>query len=228
MDAIIYCRVSTFAQGEDGVSLDMQRTRAEAFCVSNGYTVRAVMVETMSGAEAANRPELQRALTLVCESKGILVVYALSRLTRSIRDTLSIADRLDRAQANLASLTERIDTASAVGRMVFRLLATMNQYERELLAERTAGAMAHARRLGRRISHCVPFGHDLQPATGMLVTNDAEQRVVAQMQSWRASGLSFARIALKLNEAGMPTKQGGRWMPASVRSILVRQVKLAA
>ena len=96
MKAIAYCRVSTVAQGEDGISLEMQRDRIAAWCTGNGYEQEAVFVETMSGGRASNRPELQKALSLACKVRGVLVVFSLSRLARSVKDTLLIAERLER------------------------------------------------------------------------------------------------------------------------------------
>jgi site-specific DNA recombinase len=220
--------VSTVGQGEDGVSLENQRERIAAWCVASGLTLERVFVETMSGSRAANRPELQGALSTVCRAKGVLVVYSLSRLARSVRDTLDIADRLERAGANLSSLTERIDTSSAVGKMVFRLLSTLNEFERDQLSERTESAMAHLRRSGRRISGRVPFGYDLAPQGRDLVRNEPEQVVLARICDRRAAGTTFARIAGELAADGVPTKGGGEWHPATVRQILARQQKLAA
>jgi site-specific DNA recombinase len=223
-----YARVSTLEQGEDGASLENQRERISAWCVAGGFALERVFVETMSGSRAANRPELQAALSTVCKAKGVLVVYSLSRLARSVRDTLDIADRLERAGANLASLTERIDTSSALGKMVFRLLSTLNEFERDQLAERTESAMAHLRRSGRRISGRVPYGYDLTADRLSLAENDQEQAVLGRIAGLRSEGASFARIAGELAARGIPTKEGGSWHPATVRQILVRQRKLVA
>ncbi len=228
MKAYGYARVSTSEQGEDGVSLDNQRERIAAWCVASGFTLEGIFVETMSGARALNRPELQAALSTVCRARGVLVVYSLSRLARSVRDTLDSADRLERFGADLASLTERIDTSSAVGKMVFRLLSTLNEFERDQLAERTESAMAHLRRSGRLISRHVPYGYDLGPDGRNLVTNAREQAALARISSLRASGLSFAGIADELAAAGIPTNEGGQWYPATIRRILERRRKLAA
>ena len=228
MKAIGYARVSTLEQGEAGVSLENQRERIVAWCVAAGLALDRVYVETMSGARAANRPVLQEALAAVCREKGVLVVYSLSRLARSVRDTLDLAERLERSGANLASLSERIDTSSAVGKMVFRMLSTLNEFERDQLAERTESAMAHLRRNGRRISGRVPFGYDLDTDGQNLAPNGQEQAVLGRILELRSSGASFARIAGELAASGIPTKEGGAWHPATVRQIVERRRKLAA
>ena len=94
----------------------------------------------ISGKRADNRLALQEALKAVSAGKGVLIVYSLSRLARSTRDTL-----LDKSGADLVSLSEKIDTTSAAGKMVFRLLAVLNEFERDLISESATAAMARLR-----------------------------------------------------------------------------------
>lgn len=199
-----------------------------AFCLANGYEVAGSFTEAISGAKAANRAQLQQALEMVCKAKGVLVVYALSRLARSVRDTLAISERLEKAGANLASLNERIDTSSAIGKMVFRLLSTLNEFERDQLAERTTAAMAHLRRHGKRISSRLPLGFDLAEDGETLVENPTEQATIRQILDWRSAGVRVSTIAHRLRSQGVPTKMGGQWHPVTVKVILERQEKLAA
>jgi site-specific DNA recombinase len=228
MKCVTYCRVSTTSQGEEGVSLEMQQSRVTAWCAANGYEQEAVFVESMSGGKASNRPELLKAIALVCKVRGVLVVYSLSRLARSVKDTLAIAERLEKSGANLASLTERIDTNSALGKMVFRLLSTLNEFEKDQLSERTESAMAHLRRSNRLISSKVPFGYQLNEDGETLTTNPAEYAALAKMAAWRSEGMSYAAIAGSLTKEGIATKEGRRWYPATVRYILQRQDKISA
>jgi len=99
--AIGYCRVSTQQQAEEGVSLEAQKAKIAAWCLANDATLGQVFVDAgISGKRADNRPELQSALNAVTASKGVLVVYNLSRLARSTKDTLLISERLDKAGAD--------------------------------------------------------------------------------------------------------------------------------
>lgn len=143
-NAIGYLRVSTAGQVEDGVSLDAQRAKVEAWALANDYTLLGVQVDAgLSGGRADNRPGLQRAIAEACRQKAALVVYSLSRLARSTRDTLAIGEQLDRAGADLVSLSEKIDTTSAAGKMVFRMLAVLSEFERDQISERTKSALQH-------------------------------------------------------------------------------------
>jgi site-specific DNA recombinase len=228
MKAIAYCRVSTLGQSQDGVSLEMQKERIAAWCLSNGYELSAVFVETMSGGRADNRPELAKALSLTCKSRGILVVYSLSRFSRSVRDTLAMSEQLDRSGANLASLSERLDTSTAVGRMVFKMLSTLAEFERDQISERTSAALAHLRRSNRRISGKIPFGYTLA-ADGKTLTHDEnEQATVQRILSERVAGKTLAAIACGLNSEGVQTRENKQWFPATVKCVLDRQQKLAA
>ena len=228
MQAYGYCRVSTTGQQEEGVSLTHQQDRITAWATANGHELAGMFVETGSGSSADNRPELQKVMGQVCKAKGVLVVYSLSRFSRSVKDTLTLAEQLDKANAHLASLSESIDTSSAVGRMVFRMLSTLNEFEREMLVERTTNALGHMRRQNRRISSTVPFGYELATDKVSLVPVASEQAAIGRMMQRRDAGMSLAAVAASLEAEGVQTKTHGKWYPASVANIINRQHKLAA
>ena len=138
MRAIGYVRVSTAEQAAEGVSLDAQRARIAAWAHANAAELTAVYTDAgLSGGRADNRPGLQAALDAACTAKAALVVYSLSRLARSTRDAITISERLDQAGADLVSLSEKIDTTTAAGKMVFRMLA--------VLADNAEGAIMQSR-----------------------------------------------------------------------------------
>ena len=227
MRAVGYTRVSTSLQSQEGVSLDAQARSIAAWCQAHGYRLESVYVETGSGARADNRPQLQSALRHACQGKAALVVYSLSRLARSTKDALNISEQLDKAGADLVSLSERIDSTSPMGRMVFRLLSAINEFEKDQLSERTRCVMAHLRQQNRRISAKIPLGYDLAPDGVSLVPNSGEQALIARIAAWRRRGWSLGRIARRLEALGVPTKNRACWYPATVRRILARQARLA-
>ena len=222
--AVGYCRVSTVGQAEAGVSLDAQQDRIAAWCRAQGLTLEGTFVDAgLSGGRADNRPQLRLALDAACATGGVLVVYSLSRLARSTRDTIAIGERLAASGADLASLTESIDTNGAAGRMVFRLLAVLAEFERDLIAERTAAAMGHLRRQGRRISRHLPYGYALADDGRGLVEVPAERATLGRMARMREAGTSFARVADALNAENVPPRAGVRWWPSGVRSVLLAE-----
>ncbi len=225
MKAIGYIRVSTATQADNGVSLDAQKDKIRAWCKVNGYRLDTVFSDRgMSAKRADNRPQLQKALKEVCKSRNAaLVVYSLSRLARSTKDAIGIAERLDKVGADLVSLSEKLDTTSAAGKMMFRLLAVLAEFERDLTSERTKTALQHKKANNERISGRIPYGWDLHSDEVTLVENKSEQRIIIEIRKMREQGETLAGIATRLTKRRVKTKQGNRcWSHQSVDGILKR------
>ena len=95
-----------------------------------------------------DRPELHRLLDQL--RKGhVLVVWKLDRLSRSLRDVLTIMEWLTEAKAGFRSLTEAIDTTTPAGRMMMQMVGSFAEFERAMLRERTKIGLETARREGR-------------------------------------------------------------------------------
>ncbi len=191
--------------------------------MANDCQLASVFIDAgMSGKRADNRPQLQSALDEVCQNRGVLVVYSLSRLARSTKDTITISERLDKAGADLVSLSEKLDTTSAAGKMVFRMMAVLAEFERDQVSERTSAAMAHKKANGERVGK-IPFGFDLASDGVTLLENPEERKVIGLIHSLKAKGYSLRAIATALDESGVPTKdRKGGWKHATVKSILSR------
>lgn len=228
MKAIGYVRVSTEGQASEGISLDAQQSRIRAWCDANGYTLLGLHIDAgLSGCRSDNRPGLQEALTAACKHKAALVVYSLSRLARSTKDAIAISERLGRSGADLVSLSERIDTTTAAGKMVFRMLAVLAEFERDQVAERTKGALAHLRSQGKRISGRIPYGYRLSGDGTTLEPDHNEQEGLRVMAELRRLGKGRRTIAAALAHQGFPTKTGARWSPQAVGNILRREKAMA-
>jgi len=94
------------------------------------------------------RPELHRLIDQL--RKGdVLVVWKLDRLSRSLRDVLTIMERLGEAKAGFRSLTEAIDTTTAAGRIMMQMVGAFAEFERAMLRERTRAGLESAREDGR-------------------------------------------------------------------------------
>lgn len=209
--ASIYLRVSTAGQAAEGVSLEAQEARARKWAEANGYTVAGLHCDAgISGKHAENRPGLQAALTEVCATKGALIVYSLSRLARSTKDAIAIAERLEKAGADLVSLSEKIDTTSAAGKMIFRMLAVLAEFERDLISERTKGAMAHMASQGRRVGE-IPYGRRLAEDGLHLLEDPAEQDVLRTIRKLKKRGSTWAQVAEEMNRRKLVTKKGRPW-----------------
>ena len=226
MKAIGYVRVSTEGQAQDGVSMAAQEAKIRAWAELNDAEAVTLFRDAgLSGKRADNRPGLQAALGAV--SKGdALLVYSLSRLARSTKDTITIAERLDKQGADLVSLSEKIDTTSAAGKMVFRMLAVLSEFERDQVSERTRMALAHKRANGEKTGGDVPFGFRLRD--GHLVPHKRERKAIALIHDLRAKGYSLRSIAGELESNGYRTKTGRKhWNPKTISTIIERERKAA-
>lgn len=132
-----YARVST-----DDQRMDLQR---DALTVAG---CEKVFTDTASGAKAA-RPGLAEALAFA--RKGdVLVVWRLDRLGRSLPELVKVVGELEAAGVGFESVTERIETSSAAGRLVFHVFAALAEFERRLIVERTHAGLEAARARGRK------------------------------------------------------------------------------
>jgi DNA invertase Pin-like site-specific DNA recombinase len=95
-----------------------------------------------------DRPELHKLLGQMHKS-DVLVVWKLDRLSRSLRDVLTIMDRVQEKKAGFRSLTEAIDTTTPAGRMMMQMVGAFAEFERAMLKERTHAGLDAARKEGR-------------------------------------------------------------------------------
>lgn len=95
-----------------------------------------------------DRPELHKLLGQL-RKNDVLVVWKLDRLSRSLRDVLTIMERVQDRKAGFRSLTESVDTTTPAGRMMMQMVGAFAEFERAMLKERTHAGLAAARKEGR-------------------------------------------------------------------------------
>jgi len=132
-----YARVST-----DDQNLDLQRDALTRAGCHQMYE------ETASGKQA-DRPELVHCLKAL-RAGDTLVVWRLDRLGRSLPDLVRIISDLEERGVAFESVTEQIDTGSAAGKLVFHVFASLAEFERNLIRERTNAGLTAARARGRK------------------------------------------------------------------------------
>jgi DNA invertase Pin-like site-specific DNA recombinase len=128
------------------VSTDEQTNAAQLSELKKAGCKR-IYEEKLSGRDA-DRPELKRCLDRLDEG-DTLMVWRLDRLGRSLRDLLEIVNSLQKRKVTFVSLKERFDTGTAAGRLIFHFFASLTQFERELIRERTVAGLTAARARGR-------------------------------------------------------------------------------
>src|ERR671912_1170430 len=133
-----YARVS---KGDDQTNALQVRAPRAAGC-------RRIFEEAASGGRW-DRPELHRLLDQLREG-DVVVVWKLDRLSRSLKDTLAILEKIEAADAGFRSLTEAVDTTGPAGRMMMQMLGAFAEFERAMIRERTRAGLTAARERGRK------------------------------------------------------------------------------
>jgi len=128
------------------VSTDDQDTAAQVAALKAAGCARLFREKASGG--RWDRPELHRLLDQL-RTGDVLVVWKLDRLSRSLRDVLTIMERLGESGAGFRSLTEAIDTTTPAGRMLMQMVGAFAEFERAMLRERTKAGLDAARREGR-------------------------------------------------------------------------------
>ena len=217
---IAYLRVSTDKQADKGVSLEAQQDKAKAYASLYDLDLVEVIIDAGESAKTLERPGLQRALAMLKTGQAdALLVVKLDRLTRSVVDLGKLIETyFAPGKAALMSVGEQIDTRSAAGRLVLNILASVSQWERETIGERTSVAMQHKQAKGEYIGGHAPYGFDL--ADGELVRNEAEQTVIAQAKQLHAAGLSLRKIAAELDRQGIKTRKGSTFAAPQIQRMV--------
>jgi DNA invertase Pin-like site-specific DNA recombinase len=141
-------------------------------------------------------------------------------LARNTAETLQLGERLSKAGADLVSLSEKIDTTSAAGKMVFRMLAVLAEFERDQVSERTTMAMQHKRSKGERVSRHIPYGEQLSADGIHLLPHAGEQTVIAIARELHSAGLSSRGIARQLAEQGLYSRAGTVFAPSAILAMV--------
>jgi len=131
-----YARVSTQAQDNKLQNAELKRDGCER-----------IFREKSSGGRW-DRPQLHKMLDQLREG-DVVTVWKLDRLSRSLKDLVTILERIDAVDAHFCSLTENINTGSAAGRMMMQMVGSFAEFEREMLRERTRAGLSAAKQQGR-------------------------------------------------------------------------------
>lgn len=217
MNAILYCRFSPRPNAAECDSIATQLDRLRAWCLAMSMTILAEYDDAdLSGSTTDGRPALEDAIRHAIRARAVLCVYSLSRLCRNTRDAIDIAERLDKGHADLASLHERIDTSSPMGRFFFRMVASLAELEREQIVERTSDAMQrHQYQGGRRMTRVdrCPWGWRAVNGSGLL-PDEAERAIAQRIIALHKEGYNNRAIARRLDAEGIE-RRGKKWVGAA-------------
>jgi site-specific DNA recombinase len=214
----VRCAIYTRKSTEEGLdreftSLDAQREAAEAYIKSQAPAGWVCLPKRYDdgGFSGANmeRPALQRLLADVEAGRvDCVVLYKLDRLSRSLLDFARLMETFDKKQVAFASITQQLNSATSMGRLMLNVLLSFAQFEREIIAERTRDKIAAARRKGKWVGGMPLLGYDVDPKVSKLVVNQQEAERVRTIFALYLEHEGLVKVVGELDRRGGKTK---RW-----------------
>lgn len=218
--AIGYVRVSTREQERSGLSLELQTKGIREYCRNNKFDLVEVVCDPGESGKDLDRAGMQR-LIARCRVGDLkhVVVYRTDRLTRRAIDLLTLVENVfQKNGVEYHSITEKIDTTTAIGKMYLTIVGAFSQMERDLISERTQEAL-HQKKLKGEPVGSPPYGYEAGEGVHFEKVPD-EIRIIKYIKRLRSGGMTLEAIAKTLNDQGEPTKRGGKWEATTVRKIL--------
>jgi site-specific DNA recombinase len=223
--AVVYARVSTEDQAQNGVSLDAQVTRCLEYVSSQNYELADTVIDAGISGKTTDRPGLQRILSLVNKKKiQHVVTLKLDRLSRRTIDALNLVETLTKKNVKLHLVTENgsVNSDNADDEFMLTLKAGFAQLERKKIAERTKFALDRKRQLGERISLNAPYGQRFE--NGKVVDKPEEQKVIMKVHDFHSEGHSLRSISKKLASRKIFNRNNEPFAVTSVQRILKKSV----
>src|SRR4051812_46474513 len=150
------------------------------------------------GGAKDDREELMQALR-VLRAGDKFVVYKLDCLARSTKRLIEIADKLREKEVEFVSIQDKVDTSTAAGKAMFRMLSVLAEFERDIIRERTMAGLKAARARGRKGGRPIVNQPKLNQAIAMY---HSERMTVKEIQE--ATGVSAATIYRELKKEQNP------------------------
>lgn len=221
-NAIIYARFSPRRNEEECTSNDTQIALCRDYCARNGLTVVGEYQDEAESGADETRPGLWAAIEAL-KPGYTLVVYRLDRLARKVHLAIVLEQQIERRGARIASIAgEGTLEDSAEGWLIRKILQTLAEYERRLIAARTRAAMRHHQANGRRMSNKTPYGWERDPQNPALMVHcPEEQQVLGQILELHEQGKGLRAICRELEDQGIKCR-GGKWHHTTIKAILGR------
>lgn len=209
--AVIYCRVSTKEQVEEGNSLITQERQCTEYAQKHGYEVVATFIEQGESAKTADRTELKKMMGF-CSSKknsvSAIIAYKIDRISRNTDDYSQIRIALKRYGVEIKSTSEHFEDTPA-GRFMENIIANVAQFDNDVRTERSVGGMKEAVREGRYV-WLAPYGYSNVKISGKanIAPNESAKFVLRAFIEVSKGVYTINTIREQLVAEGMVTPKG--------------------
>jgi DNA invertase Pin-like site-specific DNA recombinase len=208
------CAVYTRKSSEEGLeqsfnSLHAQREACEAYIRSQAHEgwklVKTAYDDGGFSGGTMERPAVKRLMADLKQGLvGVVVVYKVDRLTRSLADFAKIVEILDGHGASFVSITQQFNTTSSMGRLTLNVLLSFAQFEREVTGERIRDKISASKRKGMWMGGNLPLGYDVE--NRQLVINEAEAETIRYIFRRYAELGTVSALQADLKQRGIVSK----------------------
>lgn len=209
--AVIYCRVSTKEQVEEGNSLATQEKKCKEYAMRHGYSIAEIFIEQGESAKTADRTQLKKLLAFCAVKKNnvqAIIAYKIDRISRNIDDYSQIRLHLRRYGVEIKSTSENFENNPA-GRFMENIIANVAQFDNDVRAERCMGGMIDAVREGRYVWQA-PTGYDNVRINGKatIAPNDQAELIREAFEALAAQNTTVEQLRYHLADQGLLSRKG--------------------
>lgn len=191
----IYVRVSTEEQAKEGISIKAQIDRCKAYCEARAWQVYRIYQDAGFSAGTMKRPAFTDLLQDAKEKRfDTVLVYKIDRFSRNLKDLILILEDLKKQEINFTSVTEQIDTTTAMGEAFFQIIGVFAQLERGMVKERVNMAFDKKISSGESLNRA-PYGYMYKNAR--LIPDPNTAKNVSEIFAMWQAGINYQEICNK-------------------------------
>ena len=213
-----YIRVSTELQKIKENSINNQISSIKKYCNVNDFDLIEIYEDNGISGLIKNRNGLNELITKIkSESIDCVIVYSLSRLGRKLKDVIQFIELLDKKNIKFISLKENFNSNDIVGKLMFNILGSINEFEVNILSQRISDVKQYKKSVLEVYNGKICFG--LKRKGKKLIKDNTEYETLEMINKLRENGLSYFKISDYLNDKGIVSKENKCWYGNSVRSV---------
>lgn len=222
-----YLRVSTLEQAEVGFSIEAQEDEIKRHCEQHNLNLLGIFCDAgITGTSIKKRKDFQRMLSVIANSKEIygtqvegVLVWKLSRLSRSMTNLVNILDYFDKYSVSLKTISEGIDTSTQAGKSFILMSGIMAEVERENIVSNCRLGMKKRAKNGKANGgRTLGYKHNSNKDLEIIEEEAVIVREIFRMfteENW-----GYKKIATQLNYMGYKTIKGKDWSINGVKQVI--------
>ena len=218
-----YIRVSTEYQKLKENSINNQIKSINDYCGNDNMCLIDIFEDNGVSGMNSDRNGLNQLFDKVKKDNiDMVIVYSLSRLGRKLKDVIGFVEMLDKHNVQFVSLKENFNNNDIVGKLMFNILGSINEFEVNLLSQRISDVKQYKKSVREVYSGKICFG--LKRNGKKLIDNNTELETLKLIHKLRNNKMSYFKISDYLNERNILSKENKQWYGSSVRSVYLNNV----